>query len=134
MSNTIWDLKSIFNSYGWNEGFKFSLEIEGKSSLRVYVGGRKTPYVTKGCGYDMVSSVIAQMINDLIGEQPYDSSIYGNTRNYSSNTSAKGLLCGGTGFSSNRDSFESLGEGFKLFYVYEGRDYTVYEVKLNLKA
>lgn len=134
MSNKIWDLKSIFNSYGWDKGFKFSLELEGKSSLRLYVGSRKTSYVATGCGYDMVSSVIAKMINDLIGEQPYDSSFYGNTRNYSNNTSDKGTLCGGTGFSSIKESFESLGDGFKLDYIYKARDYRVYEVKLNLKA
>lgn len=126
------NLKSIFHQYGWDKGFKFSLEIEGKNNLRIYVGCNKTKYVATGGGYDKVSEVIAEMLNDLIGEQKYSKDIYGNTMNYSNNTKDKGLLCGGTGFSAIKNSFESLGEGNTLNHIYEARSFGVYEVKFNI--
>lgn len=126
------DLRSVFNQYGWDKGFKFEVVYSNNGVARVYIGDRKTRYSVGGYGYDKESSVIAQMINDLIGKQKYSKDIYGNTCNYSSNTEESGTLCGGTGFSSIKDSFESLGDGFTLDRIYSGKTSYVYGVKFNL--
>ena len=71
------------------------------------------------------------MVNDLLGEMPYDKNVYGNTRNYSHNTSDTGTLCDGTGFYSIKASFESLGVGYELNKLYSGKSSNVYEVQFN---
>lgn len=67
------------------------------------------------------------MINDLIGEQSYNKDIYGNSCNYSNNIKETGILCGGTGFDSIKESFESI-EGYKLSQIYSGKNSNVYEI------
>ena len=74
------------------------------------------------------------MVNDLLGDMPYDKSFYGNTRNYSHNTSDIGTLCGGTGFDSIKASFESLGVGYELNKLYSGKSSNVYEIQFNKGA
>jgi hypothetical protein len=73
------DLKSVFGEgYGWEKGFKFEIVYSKNGIARIYAGDRKTKYTASGYGYDKKSSVLATMINDLIGVQAYDESIYGN--------------------------------------------------------
>ncbi len=124
-----WDLKKVFNEkgYGWNKGFKFEITFSNSGVARIFIGDRKTKYTAGGYGYDKVSSVIANMINDLIGKQSYNKDIYGNSCNYSNNTELTGILCGGTGFGSIKESFESI-EGFKLNQIYVGVNSSVYEI------
>ena len=78
------DLKKLFKdkNYGWNEGFKFEIIFSNSGVARIYINDRKTKYNADGYGYDKTSSVIASMVNDLIGEQPYNFEIYGNSGNY----------------------------------------------------
>ena len=116
------NLKKVFNDgYGWEKGFKFEI-IWGKTGVaRIWINDRKTSYTAGGYGYDKESSVIARMINDLIGKQPYNPNIYGNR---------DGFLSGGTGLSSIENSFESV-NGYKLTKLYSGKDSNVYEIKFN---
>ena len=123
------DLKSVFNNYGWNEGFKFEITFSNSGVARIFIGDRKTKYNASGYGYDKTSSVITSMINDLIGKQPYNKEVYGNTGNYNKEDNLH-LLSGGAGFSSIKDSFESI-EGFKLNSIYSGVNSSVYEVKFK---
>ena len=135
MSNTTFNLKRVFNDcYGWNEGFKFEVIWSNTCVARIYINDRKTRYYVGGYGYDKESSVIANMINDLLSDMPYDYSVYGNTRNYKHNTSDTGTLCGGTGFNSIKASFESLGVGYKLNKLYSGKYSNVYEIQFNKGA
>ena len=132
MSNKMFNLKEVFNgAYGWDKGFKFEVVWNNAGAARIYIGDRKTSYFANGYGYDKESSVIANMVNDLLGDMPYDKSFYGNTRNYSHNTSDIGALCGGTGFESIKASFESLGAGYELNKLYSGKYSNVYEIKFN---
>ena len=98
MSSTF-NLKEVFNQYGWDKGFKFEVVYSKSGTVRIYIGERKTSYNVGGYGYDRESAVIAKMINDLIGKQAYDEKVYG---------SCGGFLSGGTGFSSIKESFESV--------------------------
>ena len=117
------NLKEVFSDYGWNKGFKFEINFSRQSVARIYISDRKTKYYAGGYGYDKESSVIALMINDLIGARPYNENIYGN-RN--------GFLSGGVGFWSIKDSFESLGDGFTLNKIYCGKYSDVYNITFNL--
>lgn len=127
MTNSIFNLKENFNQYGWDKGFKFEIIFSNSGVARIYLNDRKSKYTAGGYNYDKVSSVISNMINDLIGEQPYNKDIYGNSCNYSDITKETGLLCGGTGFDSIKESFESI-EGYKLNQIYSGKNSSVYEI------
>lgn len=113
----VFDIKKVFNQYGWNTGFKFEITYTN-STARVWIGDRMTKYKAGGYGYCKESTVLSNMINDLIGEQPYNSEIYGN-RN--------GLLSYGVGFDSIKSSFESI-EGNKLSKLYSGKNSYIYEI------
>lgn len=122
-----WDFKKAFNEKcGWDKGFKFEITFSNSGVARIFIGDRKTKYLVAGYGYDKVSSVIANMINDLIGEQAYNKEVYGNTGNYNKDKEVY-LLSGGVGFGSIKDSFESI-EGNKLVSIYSGINSSVYEV------
>jgi hypothetical protein len=56
-----------------------------------------------------------------LGKQNYNPNIYGN-RN--------GFLIGGTGFSSIKESFESI-EGYKINKIYSGVNSDVYEISFK---
>ena len=118
-----YNLKKDFKEF-WSSGFKFEIIYSKSGAARIFVGDRKTKYNAGGYGYCKESSVIAAMINDLIGVQPYNSNIYGN-RN--------GLLFGGVGFSSIKDSFESV-VGYKLDKLYSGVNSDVYQIKFNYRG
>lgn len=125
------DLKKQFTEgYGWATDFKFEIVFSNSGTARIYINDRKTKYTANGGGYDKTSSVIASMINDLIGKQPYDSTIYGNTGNYKKEGETEFFLSGGVGFSSIKESFESI-EGNKLDSIYSGKNSNVFEVKFN---
>ena len=116
------NIKEEFNNYGWNIGFKFEITYSKSGVARIYLGSnRKTKYTATGYGYDKESSVIATMINELLGKQNYNPNIYGN-RN--------GFLSGGTGLSSIKESFESV-EGHKLNKIYSGVNSNVYEISFK---
>lgn len=123
-----WDLKKVFNEkcYNWDKGFKFEITFSNSGVARIFIGDRKTKYKAGGYGYDKVSTVISQMINDLIGEQPYNKEVYGNTGNYNKDKELY-LLSGGVGFGSIKDSFESI-DGNKLVSIYSGVNSSVYEI------
>lgn len=112
------NLKEVFNKYGWNNGFKFEIIFSKSSVARIYINDRKTNYTAGGYGYDKISSVISKMINDLVGVQSYNKEIYGNT---------SGMLDAGTGFDSIKNSFESV-PGNKLTKLYSGKDSIIFEV------
>lgn len=114
-------IKEVFNKYGWSEGFEFEIVYSKSGVARIYINRSKTKYYASGYGYDKESTVLSNMINDLIGMQNYDSNIYGN-RN--------GLLSYGVGFNSIKDSFESI-EGNKLIKIYNGLNSNVYEITFN---
>jgi hypothetical protein len=104
----------------WQE-FKFHIKYMRSGVARIWIGDRKTKYYVNGYGYCKESSVIANMINELIGKQPYDENIYGNH---------KGYLSGGVGFDYIKKSFESLPE-CKLDKLYSGVDFDVYHIKFS---
>ncbi len=120
------NLKEVFNQYTWDKGFKFEITFSNSGVARIFIGDRKTKYNADGYGYDKISTVIASMINDLIGEQAYNKEIYGNSGNYNKDKDLY-LLSGGVGFGSIKDSFESI-EGNKLISIYSGVNSSVYEV------
>ena len=117
----IFNLKEVFNFYGWNNGFKFEIIFSNSGVARIYIGDRKTKYNANGYGYDKVSTVISNMINDLIGVQSYNKNIYGNS---------DGKLSYGVGFDSIKESFESV-ENYKQSRIYSGLNSSVYEVKFK---
>ena len=104
----------------WNN-FKFEIIFSKSGVTRIYINDRKTKYNAGGWGYDKISTVISNMINDIINIQDYDAIIYGN-RN--------GLLSYGVGFSSTKESFESL-KGCRLNEIYSGLNSIVYEITFN---
>jgi len=99
------------------ETFKFEVTFS-KTTTRIWRGFKKTKYYAGGYGYDKLSTVIAEMINDLTGEQTYSREVYGHY---------KGLLTFGVGFDATKQSFESI-EGNKLDLVYCGKTSNVYEI------
>ena len=129
------DLKKLFTdkNYGWNEGFKFEIIFSNSGVARIFINDRKTKYSTSGYGYDKMSSVIASMVNDLIGEQPYNSEIYGNSGNYKKEGETEFYLSSGVNFDSIKKSFESIA-GNELNQIYSGKNSNIYEIKFNQKA
>ena len=119
------NIKSVFKEY-WSKGFKFHIKWSNTGVARIFIGDRPTKYKASGYGYCKESSVIATMINDLIGEQPYNPDTYGNSGNYNKDKSLY-HLSGGVGFGSIQESFQSL-EGAKLTKLYSGSDFNVYEI------
>lgn len=115
-----YNLKKDFKEF-WSNGFKFEVIYSKSRAARIFVGDRKTKYTAGGYGYCKESSVIAAMINDLVGVQSYNPNIYGN-RN--------GFLIGGVGFSSIKQSFESVAD-YKLEKIYSGINSDVYQIKFN---
>src|SRR5574344_90408 len=97
--------KQFTEGYGWNKDFKFEIIFSNSGVARIYINDRKTKYTAAGYGYDKISSVIASMVNDLIGKQPYNFEIYGNTGNYRKEGETEFLLSSGVGFSSIKESF-----------------------------
>ena len=126
------DLKKLFKdkNYGWNEGFKFEIIFSNNGVARIFINDRKTKYNANGYGYDKTSSVIASMINDLIGLQPYNFEIYGNSGNYIKEGETEFHLSGGVGFGSIKESFESI-SGNELNQIYSGKNSNVYEIKFK---
>lgn len=125
------DLKKQFSDgYGWDKGFKFEIIFSNSGVARIYINSRKTKYNASGCGYDKTSSVIASMVNDLIGLQPYNSAIYGNSGNYKKEGETEFYLSGGVGFSSIKDSFESIA-GNELNSIYSGKNLSIFEIKFK---
>lgn len=118
------NIKEEFNQYGWNKGFKFEIVYSKSGVARIFINDRKTKYYASGYGYDKESTVLSNMINDLIGVQNYNNEIYGN-RN--------GLLSYGVGFDSIKKSFESI-EGNKLNRLYYGVNSNIYEITFNQGA
>ena len=126
------DLKKLFTdkNYGWNTGFKFEIIFSNSGVARIFINDKKTKYKAAGYGYDKTSTVIASMVNDLIGEQPYNSEIYGNSGNYKKEGETEFYLSGGVGFSSIKASFESIA-GNELNQIYSGKNSNVYEIKFK---
>ena len=120
------NIKEVFKEYGWGKGFKFHIKWSNSGVAKIFINDRPTKYKANGYGYCKESSVIATMINDLIGKQPYNPDIYGNSGNYYKGESLH-HLSGGTGFDSIQDSFQSL-QGAKLVKLYWGTDFNVYEI------
>lgn len=128
------DIKKEFKNYGWSKGFKFHIKWGTSGTARIFINDRPTKYKAGGYGYCKESSVLATMINDLIGEQPYNPEIYGNSGNYNRDTMRAYNpditlyhLSGGVGFGSIKASFVSL-QGAKLDKLYWGTDFNVYEI------
>ena len=122
--------KQFTEGYGWNKDFKFEIVFSNNGVVRIFINDRKTKYKASGYGYDKISSVIATMINDLIGLQPYNPTIYGNSGNYKKEGETEFFLSDGVGFNSIKESFESI-EGNILNQIYSGKNSNVYEIKFN---
>jgi hypothetical protein len=116
MKTETFNLKELFTSSEYWKNFKFEITFTG--TTRIWLCDRKTKYTASGYGYDKESSVIAHLINDLIGLQDYDAKEYGNY---------KGFLSGGTGFDAIKSSFESV-TGNKLERLYTGKNSNVYSI------
>ena len=130
------DLKKLFTDkmYGWDKDFKFEIIFSNSGVARIYINDIKTKYKASGYGYDKVSSVIASMLNDLVGVQPYNPTIYGNNGNYKKEGEMEFYLSsGGVGFDSIKKSFESI-SGNELNQIYSGKNSNIYEIKFNQKA
>ena len=130
------DLKKLFTdkNYGWDKDFKFEIIFSNSGVARIYINDKKTKYKAAGYGYDKISSVIASMVNDLIGLQPYNFEIYGNSGNYKKEGETEFYLSsGGVGFSSIKESFESIA-GNELNQIYSGKKSDIYEIKFNQKV
>ena len=129
------DIKKQFSEgFGWTKDFKFEIVFSNSGAARIYINDRKTKYNASGYGYDKTSSAIASMVNDLIGKQPYNFEIYGNSGNYKKEGETEFYLSsGGVGFSSIKESFESI-SGNELNQIYSGKNSNVYEIKFNQKA
>ena len=129
------DLKKQFSEgFGWTKDFKFEIIFSNSGAARIYINDRKTKYNVSGYGYDKTSSVIASMINDLLGEQPYNFEIYGNSGNYKKEGETEFYLSGGgVGFSSIKESFESIA-GNELNQIYSGKNSNIYEIKFTQEA
>lgn len=123
------NLKELFEdkSYGWNKGFKFEIIFSNSGVARIFINDRKTKYYANGGGYDKISTVIASMVNDLIGKQPYNFEIYGNSGNYKKEGETEFFLSSGVGFSSIKDSFESI-KGNELNQIYSGKNSNIYQI------
>ena len=129
------DIKKQFtDGYGWDKDFKFEIIFSNNGVARIYINDIKTKYKAAGCGYDKTSSVIASMVNDLIGLQPYNFEIYGNSGNYKKDDEMEFYLSsGGVGFSSIKESFESI-TGNELNQIYSGKNSNIYEIKFSQEA
>ena len=129
------DLKKLFTdkNYGWDKDFKFEIIFSNSGVARIYINDRKTKYNANGYGYDKTSSVIASMINDLIGKQPYNFEIYGNSGNYKKEGETEFYLSSGVNFDSIKKSFESI-SGNELNQIYSGKNSNIYEIKFNQEA
>ena len=121
------NIKEVFKDYGYCKGFKFHIKWGNSGTARIFINDRPTKYKAGGYGYCKESAVLGTMINELIGDQPYDSEIYGNSGNYSKSKSLHHLSQSGVGFGSIQDSFQSL-QGAKLDKLYSGNDFNVYEI------
>ena len=106
---------------GWNI-IKFEVVYSNKGVARIYIENRKTKYNAGGYGYCKESSVIAEMVNDLIEIQAYNPKVYGNIN---------GLLSqGGVGVSSLQKSLKSI--GVNLEQIYSGKDSNVFRLDLSV--
>lgn len=115
------DLKEARLEYGDWDIIKFEVVYSNKSAARIYINDRKTKYNAGGYGYCKESSVIAEMVNDLIEVQAYNPEVYGN-RN--------GLLSqGGVSVSSLQKSLKSI--GVNLEQIYSGKNSNVYRLDLS---
>jgi hypothetical protein len=70
------------------------------------------------------------MLNDLIGKQPYNFEIYGNSGNYKKEVETEFYLSSGVNFDSIKKSFESI-EGNILNQIYSGKNSNIYEIEFN---
>ena len=130
----IFDLKKQFTEgYGWDKDFKFEIIFSNSGAARIFINDNKTKYTAAGYGYDKTSCVIASMVNDLIGLQPYNFEIYGNSGNYKKEGETEFYLSGGVGFSSIKESFESI-SGNELNQIYSGKKSDIYEIKFTQEA
>lgn len=112
--------------------FSFEVKYSKGGVARVFVSDGKTPIYAGGYGYDKESQVIAQLINDVVGNLPYNANKYGNrgrTNKDGSQSKRNRYLCGGTGFSSIEASFNSV-KGCKLTKVYGAVESDIYSIKL----
>ena len=125
------DLKKLFTEgFGWTKDFKFEIVFSNSGAARIYINDRKTKYNVAGYGYDKTSSVIASMVNDLLGGQPYNFEIYGNSGNYKKEGETEFYLSSGVNFDSIKKSFESI-SGNELNQIYSGKNSNIYEIKFN---
>lgn len=125
------DKENIQDWLTYDSDLKFEVMYSNSGVARIYVSDRKTSFTAGGYGYDKESSVIARMINELIGKQNYNKELYGNSRAQGlGSIKGKGVLSGGTGFSSIQTSFNSLA-GCKLEKIYSGFKSDVYSLKVS---
>jgi len=118
---TAFNLKEVFEESKYWRNFRFEVNLNGM--VRIYIGDRRTKYVAGGGGYDKISTVIAHMVNDLVGIQEYDPKEYGHY---------KGSLSSGVGFEALKKAFESI-DGNKIDMLYYGRNSNIYEITFGEK-
>jgi len=113
------NLKKLFNEhpYIWKD-FKFHIKYTN-SGCRIYINESKTKYYVGGWGFDKESSVIAEMVNDLIGTKDYGAM-------YTGAYTGERLLSYGLGFESVKNALEYI--GVKLEKIYSGDNFDVYYI------
>jgi len=89
---------------------------------RIYINSMKTKYYAGGSGYEKSSSVIAMLINDLLGSIDYKNA-------YTGSRSGIRMLNSGIGIDTVINALDTIGA--KLVIVYCGDDFDVYELDLS---
>jgi len=119
------NLKKEFEK-GYCRKFKFHIKYGTTGVARIWINDRKTKYFVNGYGYDKESSVIAEMINDLISFKDYGDY-------YTGGGTGERLISHGIGFDSLKGAFEYIGG--KLEKLYWCNDIYVYEINFtNVKG
>jgi len=111
------NIKELFNKE--LKDFKFHIKYTN-SGCRIWIGSNKTKYYAGGYGYDKESSVLAKMINDLIGKKNYGNAYTGRFN------IGKRFLSSGIGFEAIKQALNNI--GIKLEKVYNGYDFDLYYI------
>lgn len=104
------DIKKVFDEYGdmWKE-FKFEVLFNKKGNCRIHVeGGRTTKYYAGGYGYNKEATVIANMINDLMG------------KNVVTDSSVKGII----------EQFNKIND-CNIKEIFNGKNGNVYDIRFH---
>ena len=113
------DIVEILNI---NKGkLKFHIKFRN-GNQRIIINGEKTKYYAGGYGYDKASSVVSELINDLLGAMDYRNA-------YTGSRSGIRMLSNGIGIDAVINALDAIGSNFDIIYF--GDDCDVYELDLS---